>query len=108
MRVVNNSMKPTLQPGDLVLVDPHTYHCSLPQVGDIVVAFHPTQFQPEKIEQPLKIIKRVAANPIENSAPGYYFLASDNPHEGSDSRMFGRIAANHIVGRVTCKWSMNR
>ncbi|MEM7539307.1 MAG: nickel-type superoxide dismutase maturation protease [Chloroflexota bacterium] len=102
MRVINNSMKPTLQPGDLVLVNPYAYREQPPLVDDIVVALHPSVTHPKKPDQMLKIIKRVEAV----SEAGTYFLRSDNSLEGSDSRVFGAVSEDQIVGRVTCVVSL--
>ena len=86
-------MLPTLQAGEEVLLDTHAYDHAAPQVGDIVVAFHP--------EQPdLKIIKRVGEL-LENGL----FLNSDNPSAGSDSRQFGVVDMDKIVGRVNGRFS---
>jgi len=92
-RVVGASMLPTLRAGEEVLLDTHAYDHVAPQVGDIVVAYHP--------EQPdLKIIKRVG----EVLANGL-FLNSDNPSAGSDSRQFGVVGLDRIVGRVNGRFS---
>lgn len=81
-------MLPTLRAGDEVLLDTHAYDHAAPLAGDIVVAFHP--------EQPdLKIIKRVGAV-LANGL----FLSSDNASAGSDSRQFGVVGMDKVVGRV--------
>ncbi len=87
-RVVGESMLPILRAGDEVLLDEHAYDSAAPQAGDIVVAYHP--------EQPdLKIIKRVG-EVLENGL----FLVSDNSRAGSDSRQFGVVKMENVVGRV--------
>ena len=91
-RVTGESMQPTLLPGDVVLVDTRAYVVSLPQVGDIVLARHPYQKE-------LLIIKRVADITPESRL----VLHSDNPHIGSDSRQFGTIIQQRLIGRVTCR-----
>ena len=84
-RVAGDSMLPALKDGDLVLIDPHAD----PAVGDIVLARHP-------FKQSVKIIKRIA-----EILPGEkYFLLSDNPDEGTDSRSFGAISAKDILGKA--------
>ena len=86
-------MLPTLRAGEEVLLDRHAYDHAAPQVGDIVVAYHP--------EQPdLKIIKRVG----EVLANGL-FLSSDNAGAGSDSRQFGVVGMDMVVGRVNGRFS---
>ncbi|NJN83665.1 MAG: nickel-type superoxide dismutase maturation protease [Caldilineaceae bacterium] len=92
MRVTGASMLPTLRAGDEVFVDPRAYRHRLPQPGEIVVAWHPYQSD-------LKLIKRVATI----TADGDCFLASDNPAEGSDSRAFGAVPSQRLIGKVTSR-----
>ena len=87
-RIEGDSMSPTLEEGDLVLINPHAEL----KVGDIVVARHP-------FKESVKIIKRIA-----QILPGErYILLSDNLHESSDSRSFGAIAAKDILGKAEAK-----
>ena len=84
-RVEGDSMFPTLQEGDLVLVNPHAEY----EVGDIAVARHP-------FKQSVTIIKRIA-----KILPGErYILLSDNLDESSDSRSFGAIPAKDMLGKA--------
>ena len=92
-RVSGNSMLPLLKSGDEVLVNPHAYRRALPQPGDIVVAQHP-------FRQDVRLIKRVT-DVLDN---GRYVLKGDNPAESTDSRAFGAISANHIIGQVTSRF----
>ncbi len=78
-------MLPTLAAGEFVLVDPSR----APRIGDLVVAKHPSK--------PIEILKRVAAMDRENQL----HLLSDNHEIGSDSRHFGPINADGVVGVVT-------
>lgn len=89
MKVTGRSMIPALQPGDLLFIRP------LPAQGwvvenMIVVAIHPQQSS-------LKVIKRVSAI----LANGRYFLLSDNPAEGTDSRTWGALPRTSLVGVAT-------
>ncbi len=93
-RVTGLSMIPLLKPGEEVLVNPKAYHQSLPQVRDLVVAVHP--YRPD-----LKIIKRV----VFVSEDGSCFLQGDNLTESSDSRSFGLVVAEKILGKVTSRFS---
>ncbi len=65
---------------------------SHPQAGDIVIATDPRK-------QERKIIKRVASV----SKAGDCYLLGDNEKllESTDSRVFGAVSADHILGRVT-------
>ncbi len=92
LRVTGDSMRPILKAGDLVLVDTRAYTAVFPQVGHIVVARHPYQ-------RDLTIIKRVTAV----SPEGRVDLRSDNAAAGQDSRQFGPISSERLIGRVTAK-----
>ena len=85
-------MLPTIIPGDIVLVDTNAYVASPPEVGEIVLVHHPYR-------QGLLIIKRVA----DITPKGRLVLHSDNHHVGSDSRQFGTISMQQLIGRVTCR-----
>ncbi|AFY55214.1 nickel-type superoxide dismutase maturation protease [Rivularia sp. PCC 7116] len=92
LRVSGPSMLPELQPGDEILFDPKAYRQELPQVGDIVVALHPYESK--------QIIKRVAVV----FADGSCFLIGDNTSLSTDSRSYGLIPFNKILGKVTSKF----
>ena len=92
LQVTGNSMLPYLQPGNVVFINRAAYRHRLPTPGDIVVARHPS-------ERGVRIIKRVESVTPE----GDCFVVSDNSIEGTDSRAFGTIAADKIIGRVTSK-----
>jgi nickel-type superoxide dismutase maturation protease len=92
-RVTGNSMQPLLQPGDEVLVDTRAYRERLPVPGELVVARHPYQTG-------VKLIKRVQ----DVDEHGRCLLTGDNPLYSSDSRSFGRITPENILGRVTSRF----
>ncbi len=98
LRVVGQSMVPSLYPGDEVLVDRQAYVSRLPAVGDLVVAMHPGR-------PGLKIVKRVVAitkGGSETSASSNtYTLLGDNPSASTDSRSFGNLPDQMIIGKVT-------
>ena len=93
-RVTGLSMTPLLQPGEEILVDLHAYQKSFPQVGEIVIAAHPYYSD-------LHIIKRV----VFVAEDGSCFLQGDNLTESSDSRSFGTIDLDKIIGRVTSRFA---
>lgn len=92
-RVTGVSMLPLLQPGEEILVNPKAYQFQMPQVGDIVVAQHPHH-------ENLRLIKRVAAVLEDGSC----FLQGDNATLSTDSRSFGIVAPEQILGRVTSRF----
>lgn len=87
-RVEGDSMRPTLSPGDFVLVNPVAFKDHSPVPGDVVVVQHPFRAQ--------VIIKRVY-----ETVDGGILIRGDSPEMSSDSRGFGRIASGAILGRVT-------
>ena len=87
-RVNGDSMRPALAHGDRVLYQP-TRGC---RVGDVVLAAHP-------FVAGQTIIKRVEAFDDE----GRVLLRGDDPLASSDSRGFGSVSPDAILGRVTCR-----
>lgn len=87
-------MIPNLQPGDEILVDARAYRQASPQVNDIVVASRPDRAD-------VTMIKRVAA--IEQD--GTLVLLGDNPASSTDSRTFGPVYPQNILGKATSKFA---
>ena len=84
-------MLPTLEPGKEVLINPRAYAQQPPQGQDLVVAEHP--------QRPgFRLIKRVAAVDGEGACD----LRGDNPEESTDSRQFGWVKQDSILGQVIC------
>ncbi len=86
-------MEPLLQPGDEILIAPRAYWRSPPSISDIVIARRPDRLD-------LRVIKRVT----DVSADGACFLTGDNLQASTDSRTFGWVTPEHILGRVTCRF----
>jgi nickel-type superoxide dismutase maturation protease len=84
--VAGDSMTPTLADGDKVLVDATGYIA----VGDVILAKHP-------YKSDVKIVKRVS----EIADDGRLTLNGDNPATSTDSRTFGTVSLESIVGKVT-------
>jgi nickel-type superoxide dismutase maturation protease len=93
-RVSGTSMLPLLQPGEEVLINPKISDTQPLRVGDIVVAQHPS-------EKNLQLIKRIGTI----SEEGQYFIIGDNLQESTDSRSFGSLRREQIIGRVTCRFA---
>jgi nickel-type superoxide dismutase maturation protease len=92
-RVAGRSMWPLLEPGEEVFIDPNAYRRRSPQPGEIVTLFHPQRGD-------LKIIKRVVCVDAE----GRCFVCGDNPLESTDSRQFGWVDSDRLIGRVVCRF----
>jgi signal peptidase I len=124
VRVENVSMRPTLQPGEFLLVNRVAYKLGEPSIGDIIVFHAPG-------ESDLDYIKRVIGLPGDqvriqggtvyvNDQPLYetyiaekpsyngtwdvpadqYFVLGDNRNNSSDSHMWGFVPDEDIVGRA--------
>ena len=97
LRISGDSMEPTLNEGDLVFVDMRAYRTSTPAANEIVVARHPYQ-------RDLRIAKRVS----HTTNAGRVYLISDNPNMGTDSRVFGAVASERVLGRVVSRIVVSR
>jgi phage repressor protein C with HTH and peptisase S24 domain len=86
-RVTNRSMLPTLRPRDRLLLS----YRRPPRSGDLVAA---------RLPSGTMAVKRAAERrTTELGEPGWW-LVSDNPDEGSDSRQYGAIAETDVVAVV--------
>jgi hypothetical protein len=83
-------MRPTLAPGDRLLV---RYGVHVP-VGRLVLARFP--------DGTLVVKRAVEPRPTRDGRPGWWLL-SDNPDEGIDSRHRGVIAAADVVAVVVAR-----
>lgn len=124
VRVENVSMKPTLQPGQFILVNKFAYRMGSIKYGDIIVFHYP--LDPEE-----DYIKRVIGLPddlvqvrnskvyindqliVENytaGAPGYegdwivpadsLFVLGDNRNQSLDSHSWGFVPFENVVGKA--------
>jgi nickel-type superoxide dismutase maturation protease len=83
-------MVPTLRPGDRLLVDRRAYRDRLPELGEIVVLTDP--------EEPDRwLVKRVAAVDARTQS---IEVRGDATDSARDSRRFGPVPAQSLIGRV--------
>ncbi|MCX4723819.1 nickel-type superoxide dismutase maturation protease [Streptomyces sp. NPDC090052] len=87
--VTGPSMVPTLLHGDQLLVH---YGAGL-RPGDVAVLRHPLQ-------QDLLIVKRL----IERREGGWWVLGDNTHAEGVDSRAFGTVPEELLLGRVRARY----
>ena len=92
-QVEGGSMVPALSPGARVVVNRAAYWFSQPRPGDLVVVRDPRQ--PERL-----LLKR-----IEGPAGGDGWLVlGDNPQASTDSRAFGPVQRELILGKVWLRY----
>lgn len=87
--VEGGSMRPTLEPGDWLLVDPHAYRNVPPAVGDLVLV-------PDPREPARLLVKRVTE---VHDGGRELFVAGDTHDASTDSRAFGSVSASDVAGR---------
>ena len=80
-------MEPTLREGDQVVASPLPYLFRRPSVGDLVVLRHPFEDR--------FLVKRISR--VDGS---YISIVGDNRRRSTDSRDFGPVPVDHIVGKV--------
>jgi signal peptidase I len=104
VEVAGESMVPALRPGDWLLMDPTP--ARWPRRGTLVVVREPGS--------DLVVVKRVAGRPgdrvVRASGPPTLlgateaWLASDAPDAGIDSRRYGPVDAERLLGRVAWRY----
>ena len=91
--IAGESMLPALSPGDYVVVDLRAYRRTRPRPGHVVLARDPRELE-------RTIVKRVARVDLH----GALWLLGDNPEASTDSRTFGAVAPEAVIGRVRWRY----
>jgi signal peptidase I len=124
VRVENVSMKPTLQPGEFLLVNRVAYKLGKPEIGDIIVFHAPGASEMDYIkrivglpgdavqisEGTVRVNDQPLYEPYINQPPNYsgdwvvpegeYFVLGDNRNNSSDSHLWGFVPHEDIVGKA--------
>ena len=110
-RVYGHSMAPTLQPGEVVLVNHRAYASHEPRRGEVVMA-RPSSLGGKAL------VKRIVGLPHERVAVGervwqlgdeQFFLLGDRAEHSMDSRIFGPVSREELVGPVRVRvWPWKR
>lgn len=90
-RVHDRSMEPTLDEGSYVIVNRWAYRRRTPREGDIVVLRHPREDR--------YLVKRV-----QHVEGDRCFVMGDRDQGSVDSRTFGSVARDLIVGKVVFRY----
>ncbi|HEX2172336.1 MAG TPA: nickel-type superoxide dismutase maturation protease, partial [Dehalococcoidia bacterium] len=92
--ITGESMLPAYADGDYVIVDLAAYRRRPPRLGEAVLARDPR-------EPGRTLVKRVD----RLDPDGRLWLLGDNPERSTDSRTFGPIPPDLVIGRVRwCYW----
>ena len=130
-RVEGQSMAPTLEDQDRLIVNKLHYRLDAPVVGDIVMLYYPRDpdksFVKRVIGEPGDTIRVENGRVFRNDVPmkddfiadeyrshddwgpevipeGYYFVMGDHRNNSSDSRTWGFVPKKYIIGKVQLRW----
>jgi signal peptidase I len=130
-RVEGQSMAPTLEDQDRLIVNKMIYRISEPRRGDIVMLYYPLDPNKSFVKRVIaeegdtvRIVEgRVYVNDVpladeyvplefrgsDDLAPkvienGYYFVLGDHRNNSSDSRHWGLVPKKYIIGKVQLRW----
>ncbi len=123
-RIEGASMEPNLHDSEYVLIDKISYHLHSPERGDVIVFERPGNDRDyikrviglpgdtvqiaggqvvvngQPLDEPYLGQPMVGDMPARQVEPGRYFVLGDNRNNSSDSRAFGSIPLNDIIGRA--------
>lgn len=126
--ILQTSMLPTIDPGDRIIVNCMTYRFREPQRGEIVVVHDPADEKKDiikrvialsgetielvdgvlyidgaMVEEPYVVNIDVVKGQARFTVPeGYIYVMGDNRPFSGDSRDFGPVAEDQIIGKVIC------
>ena len=130
-RVEGQSMAPTLEDQDRLIVNKLAYLLDPPQIGDVVMLIYPKDpdksFVKRIVAEPLDTVRIVEGKVYVNDElrpdefipdeyrgsddlatevvpEGYYFVMGDHRNNSSDSRHWGFVPKKYILGRVQLRW----
>jgi signal peptidase I len=130
-RVEGQSMAPTLEDQDRLIVNKLAYRIGEPRRGDIVMLYYPLSpdksFVKRVIAEEGDTVRIVDGHVYVNDIPlnddyvpakfrshddwgpqvipeGYDFVMGDHRNNSSDSRHWGNVPKKYIIGRVQLRW----
>jgi type IV secretory pathway protease TraF len=93
--IPSDSMSPALETGDVVMVDTWQYRHNEAQQNDIVII--------QRTASSMVLAKRIT-NIRKQEGKTELFIEGDNPHRSVDSRRFGWVADDFLIGKVRFVW----
>jgi signal peptidase I len=130
-RVEGQSMVPTLEDQDRLIVNKLAYRIGDPRFGDVVMLYYPEDpsksFVKRIVAEEGDTIRSVDGRVYRNEVPlddefipeeyrstdtwgpyvvkrGYYFVMGDHRNNSSDSRAWGEVPKRYIIGKVQLRW----
>jgi signal peptidase I len=103
VRVDGESMQPALEDGDRLLVSRLAYRLAAPKHGDIVLVRDPSRSGYECIKRILGLPGEMVEDRL--LGPEEYFLVGDNLLHSTDSRTYGPVPADAIIGRAWYRYA---
>jgi signal peptidase I len=130
-RVEGQSMAPTLEDQDRLIVNKLAYQIGDPQIGDVVMLYYPVDpsksFVKRVVGEPNDTLRSVDGRVYRNDVPlpddfipeefrshdtwgprvvpeGFYFVMGDHRNNSSDSRSWDYVPKKYIIGKVQIRW----